>query len=137
MAKLDVRQIPAAMGFRMPAEWASHHATWIAWPHEKTDWPGKFSPIKWVYGSIVRHLSQVEKVRILVEDTEAEQTARKVLKKSGALLENVEFFPIKTDRSWTRDYCPIFVKNAAGSAEPSIGALTVGRNTAIQKPTTR
>ena len=52
----------------MPAEWEPHAATWLAWPHEKTDWPGKFAPIPWVYAEIVRHLSQVERVRILVED---------------------------------------------------------------------
>ena len=63
----DISGAPAEHGFRMPAEWERHDATWIAWPHEKTDWPGKFSPIPWVYGEIVRHLSRVEKVRILVE----------------------------------------------------------------------
>ncbi|MFI5290562.1 MAG: agmatine deiminase family protein, partial [Polyangia bacterium] len=45
---------PAALGFRMPAEWEPHAATWLAWPHEKSDWPGKFEPIPWVYGEVVR-----------------------------------------------------------------------------------
>ena len=45
---------------RMPAEWERHEATWLAWPHENTDWPGKFAPIPWVYGEIIRHLSRVE-----------------------------------------------------------------------------
>ena len=40
----------------MPAEWEPHAATWLAWPHERTDWPGKFGPIPWVYGDIVRRL---------------------------------------------------------------------------------
>ncbi len=52
----------------MPAEWEPHEATWLAWPHEISDWPGKFAPIPWVYGEIVRHLSRVEKVRILIQD---------------------------------------------------------------------
>ena len=55
----------------MPAEWETHAATWLAWPHEKTDWPGKFAPIPWVYADIVRHLSQVERVRILVESADS------------------------------------------------------------------
>ncbi|HTU47025.1 MAG TPA: agmatine deiminase family protein [Bryobacteraceae bacterium] len=109
-----MNQPPAALGFRMPAEWEPHEATWLAWPHERSDWPGKFAPIPWVYGEIVRHLSRVERVRILVEDADAEHRARSVLKKSGAQMEAVEFFQIPTDRSWTRDYCPIFVRNAAG-----------------------
>jgi agmatine deiminase len=106
--------LPGSRGFRMPAEWERHEATWLAWPHEVTDWPGKFVPITWVYGEIVRHLSRVEKVRILVEDAQAERKARNVLKKSGAIIEAVEFFHIRTDRSWTRDFCPIFVKNNDG-----------------------
>ena len=97
--------------YRMPAEWEPHEATWIAWPHEATDWPGKFDPIPWVYGDIVRHLSQHEKVYILVEDAAAEENARHVLRRSGARVHNTEFFNIQTDRSWCRDYCPIFLRD--------------------------
>jgi agmatine deiminase len=104
----------AALPFRMPAEWEPHEATWLAWPHERTDWPGKFAAIPWVYGEIIRHLSRVERVRILVDDEEAEQKARRVLKRSSAEMNAVEFFQMPTDRSWTRDYCPIFVTSASG-----------------------
>ena len=105
---------PAALGFRMPAEWEPHEATWLAWPHERTDWPGKFAPIPWVYGDVVRKLSQVEKVCILIEDADAETKARLVLKKCGANLHAVKFFHHATNRSWTRDYCPLFVRNNDG-----------------------
>ena len=40
----------------MPAEWEPHEATWLGWPHELTDWPGKFPPIPWAFAEIVRHL---------------------------------------------------------------------------------
>lgn len=99
---------------RMPAEWEQHEATWLAWPHETTDWPGKFHPIQWVYGEIVRHLSRVEAVRILVNDAETENRARRVLVKCHANMASVQFLQIPTDRSWTRDFCPIFVKDDAG-----------------------
>jgi agmatine deiminase len=98
----------------MPAEWERHAATWIAWPHEKTDWPGKFAPIPWVYGEIVKRLARVERVCILIENAEAEKSARRVLVKGGADLDAVEFFRVRTNRSWTRDYGPIFVRNAEG-----------------------
>ncbi len=101
-------------GFRMPAEWERHEATWLAWPHEKTDWPGKFAPVPWLYGEIVRQLARVERVRILVEDEDARDAIRKILKKCHADLAAVDFFVHPTDRSWTRDFCPIFVKNKAG-----------------------
>jgi agmatine deiminase len=102
---------PRRMGFRMPAEWEPHEATWLAWPHEKSDWPGKFALIPWLYGEIVRHLSRVERVRILVDDSGAEERARRVLRKCHAELNAVEFFHHPTNRSWMRDYGPLFVKS--------------------------
>jgi agmatine deiminase len=98
----------------MPAEWEPHQATWLAWPHERTDWPGKFAPIPWIYGDIVRRLARVEKVRILVQDAASEKSARRVLAKCDANLAAVEFFRHATNRSWTRDYCPIFVRDPRG-----------------------
>jgi agmatine deiminase len=98
----------------MPAEWEPHEATWLAWPHERTDWPGKFAPIPWVYGDIVQRLARVEKIRILIEDAQTEKSARRVLAKCGANMNAIEFFRHRTNRSWTRDYCPIFVRNAPG-----------------------
>ena len=106
--------LPRQLGFRMPAEWEPHEATWIAWPHRRDDWPGKFAPIPWAYAEIVRHLSRSERVRILVNDDGAERRARRVLGRAGADLGRIDFFPFPTDRSWTRDSAAIFVKDAAG-----------------------
>lgn len=105
---------PAALGFRMPAEWEPHEATWLAWPHERSDWPGKFASIPWVYAEMIRHLARAERVRVLVNDAGAEQKARRILVKAHVELAAVEFFHVPTDRSWTRDFCPIFVRNASG-----------------------
>src|ERR1700690_2260031 len=107
------RATPHSLGYRMPAEWEPHEATWLGWRHERTDWPGKFAPIPWGYAEIVRHLAGVERVGILVEGKEAEAAAHRVLKKSGADLAAVEFFRIPTNRGWTRDSGPIFIKNAS------------------------
>jgi agmatine deiminase len=101
---------PRRMGFRMPAEWEPHEATWLAWPHEKSDWPGKFAPIPWLYGEIIRRLSHIERVRILVNDAGAEESVKRILRKSHAELNAVEFLHHPTNRSWTRDYGPLFVK---------------------------
>src|SRR5262249_41682290 len=105
---------PNSLGFCMPAEWEPHEATWLGWPHELTDWPGKFAPIPWAFAEIVRHLSQVERVNLLVENAVAEKRVRSILTKSGAHLANVDFFRIPTDRGWMRDSGPICVKNAQG-----------------------
>jgi len=96
----------------MPAEWAQHAATWIAWPHNPEDWPGKFQPIPWVYCEIVRHLSHVEDIHILVNDAAAEKRATQMLARQHADLTRVRFHRWRTDRVWLRDSGPIFVKTA-------------------------
>ncbi len=102
------------MTWRMPAEWEPHQATWLAWPHERSDWPGKFAPIPWVYGDIVKKLARVERARILVEDAALEKSARRILTKCAVDMRAVEFHRWPTNRSWSRDYCPIFVRNQKG-----------------------
>lgn len=105
---------PAALGYHMPAEWEPHAATWIAWPHNRSDWPGKFEPIPWIYADIVRHLADAERVEILVNDAAAERAAREVLRRSHVSLDAVRFHRIPTNRGWVRDYGPIFVTGKAG-----------------------
>lgn len=100
--------------FRVPAEWEAHEATWIGWPNNKEDWPGKFQPIPWVYGEIVRYVSRGEKVRIIVQSKSHQKKAEQVLKAVNADLNNVEFYKLETDRNWLRDAGPQFVKNEKG-----------------------
>ncbi len=102
--------------FRLPAEWEKHEATWIGWPFNKEDWPGKFQPISWVYGEIVRYVSRSEKVRIIVASNKDQQKAEKVLKDADANFENIEFFKFETDRNWLRDSGPQFVKDEKGNS---------------------
>ena len=54
--------------YRMPAEWEPQKSTWIAWPHNHMDWPGKFSEIPFVFGKIITELSKVQIVNILVKN---------------------------------------------------------------------
>jgi agmatine deiminase len=105
---------PRKLGYTMPAEWERHEATWLAWPHNPEDWPGKFQAIPWVYAEIVRLLSARERVHILVNDAKAEQRARGILDRAGAHLDRVSFHPWPTNRVWTRDSGPIFIRNSEG-----------------------
>jgi agmatine deiminase len=98
----------------MPAEWEPHGATWIAWPHETSDWPGKFAPVPWVYAEIVRHLHRRERVHVLVNDRHKEAAATKALAKVGVDLARVEFHRWRTDRVWTRDSGPTFLVGPRG-----------------------
>jgi len=87
----------------MPAEWEPHGATWLAWPHYRDDWPGKFGPIPWVYAEIIRHLSRNERVELIVNDGASEKHAKKILDRAHALSDSVRFHRWPTDRVWTRD----------------------------------
>jgi agmatine deiminase len=104
-----------ASSLRMPAEWAPHAATWIAWPHKESDWPGKLSSIPWIYAEIVRWIAKGERCEILVRDPKQQRTARDVLTRSDVPLNNVRFHVCPTDRVWLRDSGPIFVKRGGES----------------------
>jgi len=103
-----------AIRYRMPAEWEPHEATWLAWPHEKSDWPGKFAPIHWVYAEFARYVASVERVRLLVRNAQEEQAARRIFAKAGVQMDAVDFYVCPTDRSWARDFAPIFVHDSRG-----------------------
>ena len=102
---------PAALGYAMPAEWEPHEATWLGWPHHRTDWPGKLSTIRWAYGEIVRKAAAGEVVRLLVAGPAEAAAARRLLGLAGADLGRVETLPIPTNRGWMRDSGPMFVKS--------------------------
>ncbi len=105
---------------RLPAEWEPHEATWIGWPHNRTDWPGRFGPIPWVYAEIVRKLAPGESVRILVESKAHELSARRVLERTGVDLARIEFFRYPTNRGWTRDSGPTFLRREGKRPEVAI-----------------
>lgn len=123
MAKLKSSEpsAPAELGFAMPAEWEKHEATWLGWPHNATDWPDKLDTIRWVYGEMVRKLTPGELVRILVRHRVEEGLARSYLARAGADLKQVRFIVHPTNRGWTRDSGPIFVRRRrAGKSETAI-----------------
>ena len=109
----EISEIPPpldSVSFLMPAEWEPHTATWLAWPHYKLDWPGKFEPIPWVYAEIIRNLSRHERVEVIVKDAAVEKLARKTLKRANAWNENIYFHRWPTNRVWTRDSGCAFVR---------------------------
>lgn len=110
---------PAALGFHMPAEWEPHEATWLGWPHNKTDWPGKFAPIPWVFGEMARKIAPGEIVRIIAAP-DVRRQAERILTRARVDLGRVEFFNFATNRGWTRDFGLIFVKKDTQPGEVAI-----------------
>jgi agmatine deiminase len=101
---------PGKLGYRMPAEWEPHAATWLAWPHFEGDWPGKFEPIAWVYAEIIRNLAKNERVELIVKNANA---ARRTLERADAMSDNIRFHRWPTNRVWLRDSGCIFLKYGA------------------------
>lgn len=132
--------LPVQLGFRMPAEWEPHEATWICWPHNPEDWPGKFGPIPWVYVEIVRQLHRSERVHILdISSTEqvpleqlqslpgtsvmpehsascGRQGPRSLLARADVVLDRIAFHAFPTNRAWVRDSGPTFLVAPGGRA---------------------
>jgi len=106
---LIIEQTPAELGYAMPAEWEKHTATWLGWPHNESDWPDKIDTIRWVYGEMVRKISQSELVRILVRSKAEAKFVASYLKRAACDLKRVQFVVHPTNRGWTRDSGPIHV----------------------------
>ena len=102
---------PSSLGYRFPAEWEPHRATWLSWPHKEASWPGRIQAIYPVYADFIRILSLGEKVCINVNSPQMRQEAEAWINKAGADLSRVEFFFFPTDDAWCRDHGPAFLVN--------------------------
>jgi len=96
-------ETPAAQGFRMPAEWEKHEATWISWPKDPNTFPPDILPkVESAYTKMVRALGSAEEVRILVDDERSEERVRMLLGQGP----QVRFYRIRSVDVWVRDYGP-------------------------------
>jgi len=100
-------QTPAALGFRMPAEWHPHYATWLTWPKDPETWPDRVTQVEEIYLKMLAALTPFEFVNLLVDDIETEQNVRARCSFHGAV--NIRFQHLKTVDSWIRDYGPNFL----------------------------
>jgi len=115
---------PRELGYRWPAEWEPLRAVWLAWPHNREDWPGKFDGIEWVFSELVHWLTQTQQVGLIVASPAAAEHARHCLGLYGVNLDAVELLLAPTNRSWTRDYLPTWlVRDARPGAPAALGAV--------------
>jgi agmatine deiminase len=102
-----MKSTPASLGYRMPAEWEEHDATWLSWPkNAETFPPSVIGEVEKAYATVVDALSEGEEVRVLVDDDGMEKRARSMLKAGR----NVSFLRLKTADVWVRDYAPTCVR---------------------------
>jgi agmatine deiminase len=117
------RPAPAELGFRMPAEWAPHQATWISWPHNPETWPGVLAAAEASMAEAVTALASGETVRINVLDAEHEAHVRRLLG-PVASTPAIVFHHFPTNDAWCRDHGAIFVRDDSGR----LAALDCGFN---------
>jgi agmatine deiminase len=98
---------------RMPAEWEPHAATWVAWPHAETTWPGCLPDAEREFETLVRALARSERVELVAQ---TESHAALLAERLGMLVRSggVRLHVIRTDDVWMRDIGPTFVRDAAG-----------------------
>jgi agmatine deiminase len=106
---------PAERGYRMPAEWEPHAATWLSWPRrEGISFPGAFDRVMPTLRRMVETLLTSEPVCINVCNDAHEAEAAKVLE--GLPHERLTFYRIPTNEPWCRDHGPIFLTRNPAAA---------------------
>ncbi|MDZ4858804.1 MAG: agmatine deiminase family protein, partial [Candidatus Hydrogenedentes bacterium] len=124
-------QTPKSLGYRMPAEWEPHAATWFTWPRpDGISFPDKYETVPPVYANLIRELVQVEEVNINVWNADMEAEARRLLKKENTPLDRVRFHHFPAYEPWCRDHGPIFLVRVAASRQSAAESLNDQRRSA-------
>ena len=96
------------MGYRMPAEWAPHEGTWLAWPKNAETFSREhLVQVRRTYAKMIAELCTGERVHLLVDDRQSEKDVLAMVPPNG----NLVFHLLRSADVWVRDYGPIFVKN--------------------------
>ena len=118
-----VTETPASLGFRWPAEWEPHAATWLCWPHNRETWPRRLEAVERAFARIVAALAGHELVAITVSDSGVEERARRCLRQNGVDPDRgVRFCPIPSDDAWIRDHGPVFLVRGTGGTRERASA---------------
>jgi agmatine deiminase len=109
---------PSALGYRMPAEWEPHAATWLAWPHNTQTWPDQVPQVQAIYLQLIEALQNSETVQLLVNDAATAASVRERLEQRGQLSPQLVLHTYATVDAWLRDSGPIFVTSAVAPNAP-------------------
>ncbi|RFC44399.1 MAG: agmatine deiminase [Verrucomicrobia bacterium] len=111
---------PASRGYKMPAEWESHAATWLSWPRpDGISFPEAYDKVMPAFAKMVDALADSEPVCINVWDAAHEADVRRQLNRHGARESHVRFYRHPSYEPWCRDHGPVFLKRS-GSPEPVV-----------------
>jgi agmatine deiminase len=102
---------PKDLGYRFPAEWEKHSATWLSWPHKEESWPGKIKSIYSIYSRFIKTVAELEIVNININDEKTKTEAEQYLNREGADMSRIKFHFHPTNDAWCRDHGPAFLIN--------------------------
>lgn len=106
---------PAGEGFRWPAEWEAHEATWLSWPHNRETWPRQLAAVERAFVAMARALCGREKVCITVQDSAMADSVHATLIREGMDPgANVGCYVVPTNDAWIRDHGPVFLVRDSG-----------------------
>jgi agmatine deiminase len=111
-------ETPNALGYRMPAEWEPHAATWLAWPHSAATWPHRLLQVQAIYLQLIEALHASETVHLLVNDATTAAHVQGMLEQRGMSSAQVVLHLHGTVDAWLRDSGPIFVTSASHPHAP-------------------
>jgi len=110
MTAMQTMTTPAQLGYRMPAEWEKHAATWLSWPHkEGISFPDAYDSVLPILARMVDALADSEPVHINVRDADEAAQARAQLLSYDARVDHITFRHIPTNEPWCRDHGPMFL----------------------------
>ena len=107
------------LGYRMPAEWEPHQATWLTWPHCEETWPGKLESVFPAYVAMIDALRPGEVVHVNTLDEQHREQVDRLLAVEGIATgpgTSVHLHIVPTDDEWIRDYGALFVTRKGGIA---------------------
>ncbi len=114
------KTFPSDLGYRMPAEWEPHEATWLTWPKDPLTWPDRVEAVQEIYARMFEALTPGEKVHLLVDDEAAECEVRRKLAGKKIKAENFLLHRIPTVDAWIRDYGPNFLLREEQGAQATV-----------------
>lgn len=98
----------------MPAEWSSHSATMMIWPHNRSTWPGRhLDNAEQVFRQIIRTLLKYEPVLLFVHDANVHRRANELLGDLDPLPHSCTLVTVPVNDVWARDSGPITVRDEA------------------------
>ncbi len=98
------------MNRRLPAEFETHEAILLCFPHNVDDWPGKYQAIKWAFIDFIKKVSEYEPIILIIQNESEKKKVSQLLSRSHVDIQNVDFLIAETNRNWMRDSGPIIIE---------------------------